>query len=95
LSWPVRVRPEAELDMLLVARWYETQRKGLGTEFIDEIARLVASLPKNALLYPERSKGLRRIFARRFPYAMSFRLQGESVVVLSVFHMRRNRPDEA
>lgn len=93
MSWPVRVRPEAELDIVLAARWYETQRKGLGVEFLAEIARLIASLEQDALLYPERYNRLRRIFARRFPYAMSFRLQEETVVVLSVFHMRRSSPE--
>lgn len=39
----VRVRPEAELDLLVAAGWYEAQRQGLGTEFID--ARLPREPP--------------------------------------------------
>jgi len=80
--------------MLLAARWYEARRKGLGAEFIDEIGRLIASLSQNALIYPERHNGLRRIYARRFPYALSFRVQRECVVILSILHMSRNRPGE-
>jgi len=80
--------------MLLAARWYESQRKGLGAEFIDEVGRLLASLAQNALLYPERDDGFRRIYARRFPYVVSYRVQRECVVILSVLHMRRDRPSE-
>ena len=40
----VRVRPEAELDLLFAAGWYEAQRLGLGAEFIWEPSGLIASL---------------------------------------------------
>ena len=38
MTWRVRVRPEAELDMLFAAGWYDAQRAGLGAEFIEEIS---------------------------------------------------------
>jgi toxin ParE1/3/4 len=87
----VRVRPEAELDLLVAAGWYEAQRQGLGTEFIDELSLLVASLAENALLYEERFEVVRRVFARRFPYAVYFQIVGDEVVVISILHMRRSR----
>ena len=93
MTWQVQVRPEAELDTLLAARWYEGQRTGLGSKFIEEIGRLVVSLSDNALLYPRRSSGLRRAASRRFPYAVYFRLEGSVVVVVSVLHMRRDQPN--
>ena len=59
MTWRVRVRPEAELDLLVAAGWYEAQRSGLGAEFIEELSRLFASLAENALLYAERFEGVR------------------------------------
>jgi hypothetical protein len=50
VTWRVRVRPEAELDMLFAAGWYDAQRAGLGAEFIEEISALVGSLAINAQL---------------------------------------------
>lgn len=88
----VRVRPEAELDLVLAAGWYEAQRPGLGAQFIGELAMRIASLADNALLYPERFEGVRRMFIRRFPYAVYFRIIEDEVVVLSVLHARRLRP---
>jgi hypothetical protein len=35
VTWRVRDRPEAELDLLVAAGWYEAQRQGLGTEVIE------------------------------------------------------------
>jgi plasmid stabilization system protein ParE len=85
----VRVRPEAELDLLTSAGWYEAQREGLGDEFIDEMAGLIASLSENALLYPAVFEDVRRVFGRRFPYVIAYRLVADEVIVISVLHMRR------
>lgn len=87
----VRVRPEAELDLLFAAGWYEAQRLGLGAEFIDELSLLVASLAENALLYEEIFEGVRRVFARRFPFVITYQIMGDEVVVISILHMRRQR----
>jgi toxin ParE1/3/4 len=87
----VRVRPEAELDLLLAAGWYESQRPDLGAAFIEELSRVLASLADNSALYAELFDGVRRAFARRFPYAVYFKVNGDEAVVISVLHMRRER----
>lgn len=91
MTWRVRVRPEAELDLLVAAGWYEAQRSGLGAEFIEDLSLLVASLADNALLYADFLEGVRRVFARRFPFAVYFQIIGDEVVVISILHMRRQR----
>lgn len=91
MTWRVRVRPEAELDLVIAAGWYEARRNGLGVEFLDELESLIASLANHALLYAERLEGIRRVFARRFPYAVFYQVLDEDVVVLSIMHVRRQR----
>jgi len=34
---------------------------------------------------------VRRVFARRFPFAVAFQIVGDEVVVISILHMRRRR----
>jgi len=93
VTWTVRVRPEAELDLVIAAGWYSAQQPGLGAEFLDELDTLVGSLAENALLYAEILDGVRRMFARRFPYAVTYQIIDGDVVVLSVLHMsRRHSP---
>jgi plasmid stabilization system protein ParE len=91
VTWRVRVRPEAELDLLVAAGWYEAQRQGLGAEFIEELSLLVTSLADNAMVYTELIDGVRRAFAHRFPFAVSFQIVDDEVVVISILHMRRQR----
>ena len=89
MTWRVRVRPEAELDLLFAAGWYEAQRQGLGAEFIEELSGLIASLAENALLYAEIFEGVRRMFAHRFPFVVTYQVMADEVVVISILHMRR------
>lgn len=91
MTWTVRVRPEAELDLLFAAGWYEAQRRGLGGEFVAELSGLIGSLAQSALLYAEVLAGVRRVVARRFPYVVTYQILDDEVVVLSVLHLRRKR----
>lgn len=37
MNWVVVTRPQAEDDVTEAADWYDTQRAGLGDEFVEEI----------------------------------------------------------
>lgn len=39
MTFPVRLRSEAEEDLEDAARWYEGQKRGLGQQFLDEVTR--------------------------------------------------------
>lgn len=83
------VRPEAEADLARARDWYGRQRIGLGHEFllsIDEALGRVSGAPE---LNPIVHKDLRRALVRRFPYAIYYRIDGNYVVVLGIFHAAR------
>ena len=69
---------------------YDEQRPGLGEEFIVEIDQAVAKAAANPERYPIVFGDVRLAVARRFPYAVYFRVRQNSMVVLAVFHGRRN-----
>ena len=69
---------------------YDEQRPGLGEEFIVEIDQAVAKAAASPTRYPIVFGDVRRTVARRFPFSVYFRVRGDSMVVLSVFHGRRN-----
>ncbi len=70
--------------------WYEEQRAGLGEEFVREIDAVISSLAESPLRCPLVFGEVRRAVARRFPYSVYFRMRGEKVIVLAVFHARRD-----
>jgi len=70
--------------------WYEDRRRGLGDEFLKEIEEAI----ERSADHPERNPvvigDVRRTVLRRFPYAVYFRQRNQDLVVLAVFHGRRN-----
>lgn len=83
------ILPEAEADLENARDWYERQRGGLGAAFllgIEEVLERIRRTPEiNVAVYQD----VRRALTRRFPYAVYYRIEGDEVVVLGVFHAGR------
>lgn len=87
------VRPEAEVDIVQAFEWYEARVAGPGSEFLLVLDATLNSILRNHLLYPEIHKTVRRALTRRFPFAVFFLVEETRIVILFVFHVKRN-PDE-
>lgn len=82
--------PPAAQDVARALRWYERQRTGLGADFVEELARLLALVAASPSLFPVIHRGTRRALLRRFPYLVFFRVLEDSVIVVAVFHSSRD-----
>ena len=85
------VRPEAKHDITEAARWYESKKIGLGLEFVDEIASVFDRVARGPKMYAVAYLELRRALAKRFPYAVYFKIHEASVIVMAVLHQRRDQ----
>ena len=90
MSLPVVFRVAARLEVEEAVTWYEQRRPGLGEEFLREIDEAVLRAASHPDRYPLVYADVRRAVARRFPYSVFFRIRDESLVVLAVFHGRRD-----
>lgn len=86
----VAFRRAANTEFEQATVWYDEQRLGLGEEFVHEIEQAIAIAAAAPERYPIVFGDVRRTVARRFPYSVYFRLRLDSLVVLAVFHGRRN-----
>jgi len=84
------VRPEAEAEMTDAFDWYEERVPGLGFEFLSCVDAVFSAIQRSPQHFPRVHKTARRALSRRFPYAIIFVEDDERVVVLSVFHAKRN-----
>jgi toxin ParE1/3/4 len=84
------LRPEAEAEMADAFDWYEQRVPGLGEEFLLCVDAVLNSILRNPLQFPRVHRTARRAIMRRFPYEVFFVEDEEYVVVLSVFHAKRN-----
>ena len=87
----VIVRPGAQADIQEAVLWCESQRAGLGREFILRFDALVERIVQTPLHFPEIGSGVRRALLQRFPYAIYF-IVAACPVVIAVLHQRRH-PD--
>lgn len=90
MSWRVILRPRAEADLSEAARWYESQRQQLGSQFLDEINRVLRLLEGAPERQPVYYRGFRRMRTHRFPYKLFYRIEGDNVIVFRVLHAKRD-----
>ena len=69
--------------------WYESQRAGLGDELLIEIRAAVRRLEIDPKHRPFYYRDFRRLLARRFPYKLFYRVEGDRVIVFRILHAKR------
>jgi toxin ParE1/3/4 len=93
MKWTVVARPQVSDDILAAAKWYDSQREGLGTEFTVEVLRVFDALTVNPLLHCRRheTKNIRWRYPDRFPYRVIYEvIESERLVVIAaVLHAAR------
>lgn len=72
MEYNVKLIPSAELDVLDIFSWYESEQKGLGKRFINETENVIKNLSVNSLLYRKIYKNIRRSLLHKFPYGIYF-----------------------
>ena len=86
------LQPQAEVDIDDAAAWYESERAGLGTEFVEDLSVLLERIESNPQQFPIVHEQTRRGMLTRFPYGAFFVVREDTVVVLAVVHLHRH-PD--
>ena len=90
MSLEVSFHRAAKTELIEASSWYENKQHGLVAEFILEIERCITFASNHAtgcvLVKPD----IRRVVAKRFPYSIYFRAEKTRIVVLAVFHSRRD-----
>jgi len=90
MTYIVRLREEAELDLEDAASWYESQRSGLGQDFLDTVLKALELIEQNPLSFPVVYRGTHRAVLPRFPFAVFYIVRESEVSVISVMHGSRH-----
>ncbi len=83
------VRPEAEAEVAAAFAWDEDRVIGLGLDFIRNLDNTFLAIIGNPLSYQTVQMNIRRALVRRFPYQVFFVHETNLIVVIAVFHGRR------
>jgi plasmid stabilization system protein ParE len=82
-------RPEAFAELLQAKRWYEERSPGLGFEFARAADAALARAIRAPLTFPQIDGDFRHVLMRKFPYSVIYHPTPTELVVVSVFHHRR------
>lgn len=86
----IRILDAASQDLIDGAKFYDLQETGLGEYFINSLFSDIDSLLIYAGIHPIRFDNYHRMLAKRFPFAIYYRIAGNMVSIHAVLDCRRN-----
>ena len=86
----LRVRPEAEIDAFEAALWYESERIGLGGEFLGAVREVFGHVERFPNRFPIVSENTRRAMLHRFPFGVFFVVEDDAPTVIAIMHLHRD-----
>ena len=92
MAYKIVITPLAHLDEFEAYEWYEQQCFGLGEELLTELEtcyQKIAEHPGYFSFIDER-KELRDYLMPRFPFLIVFRMNGNTVEVITVYHAKKH-----
>lgn len=91
MTWQVIFEPAAQAEVAHALDWHEQQSSGLGSDFLRMLAAATEQLTRNPRAFPPSRGRFRRLWLRRFPYALYFELLSEQrVSVLACLQYQRS-----
>lgn len=84
--------PQAELEFIEAAAFYEAQVPGLGARFGAEVRRMTDLLLQRPEMGAPVDPDLRKFVLSRFPFTLFYSVSGEVLRIVVVAHQSR-RPD--
>ena len=90
MAFEVIYKALAQAEVAEAFEWYEQDHIRIGEKFLDQLKRTNWFLTQNPHLYPCVDGEIRRANLNRFPYALFFVIDGDTVNVLSCFQQSRD-----
>ena len=85
----IKILEAAEHDLIEGHRFYERQSAGLGDYFLDSVLGDIESLQLYGGIHALHF-GYHRLLAKRFPFAIYYRIESDLIRVYAVLDCRRN-----
>ena len=89
MKFRLHVRMDAIEDYSKVARRYDKERSGLGTEFLNELQACYHSILDHPGGFQYRTGPYRHAQLKRFPYRVVYQVEGTDIYVYQVRHTSR------
>ena len=91
MTLPVEFALEAEAEMYAAEQWYGGPSAPPARSFLRALHARLADIQRFPESYQLIYRDLRRAPLRRYPYVIIYRTERERIVVVSIFHVRRDQ----
>lgn len=71
------------------SRYYAAESAELAEQFVTDFDQTVQRIRRLPNAWPPPSKGLRRCLLSKFPYQINYRVEGETIRIYAVAHIKR------
>jgi plasmid stabilization system protein ParE len=79
----------AEEEMTEASVFYQASSNGLGSDFLDDVQRVVDNLSEHPYLGTVVGPNLRRMLLHRFPFSIIYSVEVDIILVIAVAHYSR------
>ena len=86
----VRFHPEADIELHEAVEQYAQQKLGLDTEFMPCVDETISRIKRNPEMFPIALRNARKAMVKRFPYTIYYEIGDEEIMILAVFHAKRD-----
>ena len=93
MAYPLKIDPEAQLDLFRAYQTYETARRGLGRRFVSRVEDALDRVADNPEIHAVTYRNVRQKLVRKFPYVVCYTFEDGKVTVLAIIHGHRD-PDD-
>lgn len=81
--------PEAEEEFISSISYYEERQLGLGRDFTQEVYSAIQSIVERPKMWPIFDTNIRRRLINRFPYAVLYSDENNTIYILAIMHLSR------
>jgi toxin ParE1/3/4 len=90
MSFIISYRLAAENELAEAVEWYDNQRPGLGKELVAAVRAVLDQVGRQPSFYPAVAHRVHQAIVTKFPYSVIYRVRGNKVMILAVFHSSRD-----
>ena len=90
MSYRIRLLPIARRRGAEASRWYAERSVQAGENFRKRLRSALDKIEATPETYKFYNSGVRRYLLKPYPYLILYRIDGDDVVVVNIFHAKRN-----
>ena len=93
MKYELILSAEAQNEVTEAVQWYRERAPFLDREFLNCLENGFSMIKRNPKMFPPVHRNYHKVLIQRFPYQIIYTVYDETILILAVFHAKRNPED--